>query len=203
VVLSGRDADTAAAVAKELGGPATGIGLDLGRPEEIAERLAGVGPVTYTVIAGIDRDLNTVREYDIAKAIRLLTMKLAGYTEVVHALLDRMHDDSAVLLFGGQASRRPYPGSTTVTTVNGGVEALVRTLAVEIAPIRVNALHPGIVGDSPYWRDNTAMLERTRARTPGGRLVTMADVVGATTFLLENRGVTGVNLPVDAGWLLM
>ena len=74
-------------------------------------------------------------------------------------------------LFGGQALRRPYPGSTTVTTVNGGVTGLVHTLAVELAPIRVNAIHPGIVGDSPYWAGKPPeVLEAVRARTPIGRL---------------------------------
>jgi NAD(P)-dependent dehydrogenase (short-subunit alcohol dehydrogenase family) len=80
---------------------------------------------------------------------------------------------------------------------------MVRTLATELAPIRVNAVHPGIVADSPQWRGNAAMLDKTRSRTPGGRLVTMQDVVGAVVFLLENRAVNGVNLHVDGGWLLL
>jgi NAD(P)-dependent dehydrogenase (short-subunit alcohol dehydrogenase family) len=202
VVLSGRDAGQAQAVAKELGGSASGIGLDLTRVEEIPGRLDGIGPVAHLVLAAIDRDENTVRDYDVSRAMKLLTMKLAGSTEVLHTLLDRMGDDSSVLIFGGQARHRPYPGSLTVTTVNGGVEAMVRTLAVELAPIRCNGLHPGIVTDSPQWSGNEAMIERTRARTPGGRTVTMADVVGAAAFLLENKAMTGANLAVDAGWLL-
>jgi NAD(P)-dependent dehydrogenase (short-subunit alcohol dehydrogenase family) len=81
---------------------------------------------------------------------------------------------------------------------------MVHALAVELAPIRVNAIHPAIVGDSPYWSQKPeAVLEGFRSRTPLGRLVSMQDVVGAVAFLLENRSVTGVNLPVDGGWLLM
>jgi len=99
--------------------------------------------------------------------------------------------------------RRPYPGSTTVSTINGGVTGLVHTLAVELAPIRVNALHPGIVGDSPYWAGKPpAALEAVRARTPLGRLATMDEIVDAAIFLLENGAVNGVNLDVDGGWLL-
>jgi NAD(P)-dependent dehydrogenase (short-subunit alcohol dehydrogenase family) len=79
---------------------------------------------------------------------------------------------------------------------------MVRTLAIELAPIRVNALHPGIVGDSPMWRDDAAMLERVRVRTPIGRSVTMAEIVDAAVFLLENGAMNGVNLDVDGGWLL-
>ncbi|HUO70372.1 MAG TPA: SDR family oxidoreductase [Solirubrobacteraceae bacterium] len=135
--------------------------------------------------------------------IRLATLKLVAYTEVLHCLHQRMHDHSSVLLFGGLAQDRPYPGSTTVTSVNGAVETMVRTFATELAPVRVNAIHPGIVGDSPQWKDNPEMLERVIARTPTGRLVTMDDIVGACRFLLENPAVNGVNLPVDGGWVIM
>ena len=203
VVLTGRDADRAASVASEIGGRARGIALDLARPEEIADRLSDVGTVDYLVLAAIDRDENRVRDYDIARALRLVTLKLVGYTEVVHALAARLTADASIVVFGGLAKERPYPGSTTVTTVNGAVSALVRTLAVELAPIRVNALHPGIVGDSPAWASKPAsVLDGIRARTPTGRLVAMQDVVGAVLFLLENPSVNGVNLEVDGGWLL-
>jgi NAD(P)-dependent dehydrogenase (short-subunit alcohol dehydrogenase family) len=115
-----------------------------------------------------------------------------------------MGDDAAVLIYGGLARDRPYPGSTTVTTVNGAVTGLVRTLVIELAPRRVNALHPAIVGDSPQWRDMPAdRRQALEARTPIGRLVTMAEVVEASRFLLETRAMNGINLPVDGGWLCM
>ncbi len=64
-------------------------------------------------------------------------------------------------------------------------------------------LHPGIVGDSPYWADKPpAVLEAVRARTPLGRLVTMDEIVDAAIFLLDNGAVNGINLDVDGGWLL-
>ena len=203
VVLTGRDPERAAAVAAELGGDARGIALDLAQPGQIAERLGDVGPVDRLVLVAIDRDANTAREYDMERALGLVTLKLVGYTQVVHSLLPAMADDAAILLFGGLAKDRPYPGSTTVSTVNGGVTGMVHTLATELAPIRVNAIHPGIVGDSPMWRDNEAMIENVTKRTPIGRPVTMDEIVGASLFLLENGGVSGVNLAVDGGWLLL
>ena len=184
--------------------PTRGIGLDLAEPLTLAERLADVGDVEYLVLAAIERDSNSVKDYDIAAAMRLVTLKLVGYTEVIHTLLPRLADDAAILIFGGLARDRPYPGSTTVTAVNGAVTSMVRTLVIELAPRRVNALHPAIVGDSPQWKDMPA--ERFQAlvqRTPTGRLVTMAEVVDASRFLLENGGVNGLNLAVDGGWLCM
>ncbi|MEY2533447.1 MAG: hypothetical protein QOF29_1357 [bacterium] len=203
VVITGRDLAATESVAAEIGGSTTGIALDLTAPEEVADRLGDVAPVDRLVLAAIDRDANTARDYDVARALRLVTLKLVGYTAVVSSLLPGMTGDASILIFGGLAKDRPYPGSTTVSTVNGGVTGLIRTLAIELAPIRVNALHPGIVGDSPMWRDDAAMLERVGARTPIGRPVTMAEVVAASLFLLDNGAVNGVNLDVDGGWMLL
>ena len=203
VILTGRDEHAAQEVAGEIGGDARGLALDLAEPREVAGRLANVGAVDHLVLAAIDRDANHAKEYDLERALALVTLKLVGYTETIHTLLPRMGDDASILLFGGLAKDRPYPGSTTVSTINGGVTGMVHTLAVELGPIRVNAIHPGIVGDSPMWRDNEAMIENVTKRTPIGRPVTMAEIVGASLFLLENGGVSGVNLAVDGGWLLL
>jgi NAD(P)-dependent dehydrogenase (short-subunit alcohol dehydrogenase family) len=202
VVISGRDPDRAASIASELGDGVTGIGVDLADLEAIAPALADVGTVDRLVIAAIERDENRIREYDLARALRLSTLKLVGYTEVVHTLSPRLTEDASVLLFGGLAKARPYPGSTTVTTVNAGVDGIVRTMVAELAPIRVNALHPGIVGDSPYWAPKTEAVEAAAARTPTGRTPTMADIVDAAVFLLENPAMNGADLRVDGGWSL-
>jgi NAD(P)-dependent dehydrogenase (short-subunit alcohol dehydrogenase family) len=204
VVITGRDASVAEACAAEIGGATRGVGFDLADPHSIAERLADVGDVEYLVLAAIERDSNSVKDYDIAAATRLVVLKLVGYIEVIHTLLPRLADDAAILIFGGLARDRPYPGSTTVTAVNGAVTSIVRTLVVELAPRRVNALHPAIVGDSPQWKDMPD--ERYQAlvqRTPIARLVTMAEVVDASRFLLENGSINGINLAVDGGWLCM
>jgi NAD(P)-dependent dehydrogenase (short-subunit alcohol dehydrogenase family) len=200
VTLTGRDAERAAAAATDVGGDARGLALDLAAPKDIGPALAGIGTVDGLVLAAIERDVNTVGDYDIDRALRLVTLKLVGYTEVVHALRSRIAPDGAIVLFGGLAKERPYPGSTTVSTVNGGVAGLLNTLVVELAPIRVNAIHPGIVGDSPYWRDRD--LSHVIARTPCGQLARMEDIVDAVAFLLGNRAVNGVSLNVDGGWLL-
>ena len=206
VVITGRDAARCEDVARGVDGRGSvqSCGLDLAEPDAIGARLADVGTVDRLVLAAIERDENTVRDYDIERALRLVTLKLVGYTEVVHALASRLSEDASILLFGGLAMRRPYPGSTTITTVNGGVSGLVRTLAVELAPIRVNALHPGVIGDTPAWSGKPeAVLENLRARTPIGRLASTEDIVDAAVFLLENRAVNGVNLEVDGGWMLL
>jgi len=205
VVITGRSGERCAEAARRISGPGSVSWrmVDLAEPQAIASGLGDVGAVDRVVLAAIERDQNTVADYDVARAVRLVTLKLVGYTEVVHLLTPRLTKTASILVFGGQAVRRPYPGSTTITTVNGGVEGLVRTLAVQLAPVRVNAIHPGIVGDTPEWAGKPAeVLENVRVRTPLGRLVTTDDIVDASIFLLENGAVNGVNLEVDGGWLL-
>lgn len=203
VVICGRSADRAAKSAAQLGPTVRGRAFDLARPHEIAGALADVAQVDRLVLAAIERDNNPLDAYDVDAAIRLVTLKLVGYTEAVHALQPRLTDDASIVVFGGQAKERPYPGSTTVSTVNGGVATMITTLALQLAPVRVNAIHPGIVGDSPYWSGKADYLESVRKHTPTARMTTMDDVTDAVVFLLENRSVNAVNLALDGGWLLM
>ena len=200
VYLSGRTQESANVAAKEIGLGTIPLAVDLSMPETIAEALSSVPTVDDLVIAAIERDANTMADYNVQAAIHLVTLKLIGYTEAVHALRGRLTPQASIVLFGGLALLRPYPGSTTVSTVNGGVMGIVNSLTTELAPVRVNAIHPGIIGDSPYWegKDNSHIINRT----PLGRLVTMAEIVDAVEFLLNNSGINGVNLAVDGGWLL-
>jgi NAD(P)-dependent dehydrogenase (short-subunit alcohol dehydrogenase family) len=204
VVLTGRAIERAESVAAEIGGRARGLTVELSRPHELTDQLSGLDRVDHLVLSAIDRDENTAADYDVDRALALVTLKLVGYTEVVHVLHKRISEEGSIVVFGGMAAMRPYPGSTTVSTVNGGVVGLVHSLAVELAPIRVNAIHPGIVGDSPYWSGKPPeVLERYRSRTPTGRLATMGDIADAVEFLLRNRAVNGVNLDVNGGTLLL
>jgi NAD(P)-dependent dehydrogenase (short-subunit alcohol dehydrogenase family) len=199
VVLTGRDAERAKEVAVDIGGDARGVAVDLNRPEDVADQLRDAGHVDHLVLAAVERDHNTVWDYDIDRAVRLTTLKLVGYTAVVGAVASRMDTDASAVLVGGLAMRRPYPGSTTVTTVNGGVAGLVRTLAFELAPRRFNAIHPALVADTPYWDDKPQAVEGALRRTPTGRLATTDDVVDAIVFLLRNRAMNCANLEIDCG----
>jgi NAD(P)-dependent dehydrogenase (short-subunit alcohol dehydrogenase family) len=199
VVLHGKSDSVADAVAA-VGGDARGVTFDLAEPHSIAPALADVGPVDRLALVAIDRDQNSIAEYDIEKALHLVTLKLVGYATVVSTLRSRFTDSASLVLFGGMAKERPYPGSTTVTTVNGGVVGLTRTLVEELKPIRVNSIHPGVVGDSPYWAEKEAARAKYTSETPIGRLARMDEVVDAVVFLLENTAVNGVDLIVDGGW---
>jgi len=203
VVITGRNAERATDVASELSkdgpGTVTGLPLDLTRPGEIVAALTTIGRVDRLVIIGMIRDHNSLADYNVATATDLAVTKVVGYTAVVSALFPRMAPDASILLFGGMAKEYPHPGSTTVSAVNAAVTGLVRTMSVELSPVRVNAIHPGPIEDSPYWTENPGMLDAYRKLSLTGRLGSMADVVNACLFLLESPIANGIDLHADGG----
>ena len=89
VYLTGRTMQSAQAAASEIGLGTIPLAVDLAEPESIAASLASVESVDDLVIAAIERDANTLANYNISLAIRLVTLKLVGYTETVRALRER------------------------------------------------------------------------------------------------------------------
>jgi NAD(P)-dependent dehydrogenase (short-subunit alcohol dehydrogenase family) len=200
VIITSRDAVRAQAAAKEVGGNVRGLAVDLSQPKTLAAALEAVPDLDNVVITAMESVPVTLAAFDIDDAIRSVTIKLVGYAEVVRVLRGRLRPGGSVVLFGGLAKERPYPGSTMVTTFNAGLTGLVKTLAAEIAPHRVNALHPALIGDSPKWRDVTD--HPHIAATPIGRLITMEEVADATDFLLRNAGMNAHDLYIDGGILI-
>jgi NAD(P)-dependent dehydrogenase (short-subunit alcohol dehydrogenase family) len=200
VLVTSRDSSRAEAAAKEIGGSTRGLAIDLSQPETIAAALDSVTEVDNVVITPVESVPITLADFQIDAAVRSVTLKLVGYTEAVRVLRGRFRPGASVVLFGGLAKERPYPGSTMVTTFNAGLTGLVKTLAAEIAPHRVNAVHPGVIGDSPKWREVSD--HPHVAATPIGRLVTMAEVADAADFLLSNTGMNAHDLHIDGGLLI-
>jgi NAD(P)-dependent dehydrogenase (short-subunit alcohol dehydrogenase family) len=95
-----------------------------------------------------------------------------------------------------------------VTIVNSGMIAMARTLAVEVAPVRVNGISPRLVEDSPRWRKRIEegagpAVDAARSRTPTRRLPRAEDIVHGAFFLMDNRAVNGIDLELDGGFLLV
>jgi NAD(P)-dependent dehydrogenase (short-subunit alcohol dehydrogenase family) len=160
--------------------------------------------------AAVSRRLSGPRLFERVAPMPFLASALAKAWPILpapmipmHALAEQFAPDASIVIIGGMARDWPYPGSTTITMANGAVTSMVRALAVELAPVRVNAVHPGAVGDSPAVSEAPpALVEAARAQTPTGRLATMDNVAAAALALLDNPGINGVNLPVDGGFLL-
>jgi NAD(P)-dependent dehydrogenase (short-subunit alcohol dehydrogenase family) len=120
----------------------------------------------------------------------------------IRAALPTLARDGSIVALSGYLCRKPSAGYSAFAAVNGAIEALVKVLAIELAPVRVNALVPGqvdtlrdIIGEEA----NRGRNEAAAAKLPVGRIGTPDDLAHAALFLLENRFSTGTALDVDGG----
>ena len=111
VVLTSRDADRAEKAARDIGGDAHGLALDLSNPHGIDDALVGAGPVDHLVLATAANDTsrNTLATFDIDAAADSVSVKLVGFTETIRVLRERFTPSASVVVFGGLARNRPYP----------------------------------------------------------------------------------------------
>jgi len=203
VLLTSRDSDRAGTAAERVGHGAVGRSMDVRDPASVRDALGVLDVIDRLVMCAVVRDHNSIGQFDPVSATDNVTIKMIGSLNVVSAAAGRLPHDGSILLLGGAAKDRPHEGSTTMTPVCAAVAGIVRALCVELAPIRVNGLHPGAIGDSARWqRRPEAERELMRSQTLTRRLATMSDIVGAAAFLLENQSLNAVNLTVDGGWLL-
>jgi NAD(P)-dependent dehydrogenase (short-subunit alcohol dehydrogenase family) len=118
-------------------------------------------------------------------------------------LAPRMPAAGSFVLFSGSSAQKPSIGMLAVAATNGAVDGLTRSLAVELAPIRVNAVSPGTIDTGAYdalGEENKAALFAQRSATsPARRIGTPDDIAGAVVFALTSPFLAGVALSVDGG----
>ena len=107
-------------------------------------------------------------------------------------------------MISAASARAALPGTVTLAAVNGAIERMVSPLAAELAPVRVNAVSPGII-DTPWWSflpddQRQAQFAAAAGSVPAGRIGTAADVAGAVAYLVDASLVTGTILPMDGGF---
>jgi len=131
--------------------------------------------------------------------------KLWGYANVVRIGAHHMAGDGAIVLVSGSPARKCQPGQIALSSVGGAVEALVRGIANEIAPRRINTLSPGVI-DSPMvalqGAERTALYGKMTAGNSIPRAGTTDEAAQGIVFLIQNDFVTGTTVDVDGGWLL-
>lgn len=174
---------------------------DVGDEAAVAELLRSEAPFNHVVVTAMEGYYRPVRELDVARARRAIEIKLVA--ALVIAKHARFATPSSLTLTAGIAAHRPGPGGSVIAAVNGGIEALVRALALELRPVRVNALAPGWV-DTPFWDEFAAAQKAERfeahaRRLPVGRVGTPADLAQGALFLMQNGFVTGEVLRIDGG----
>ena len=173
--------------------------LDITDDAAVRETFRALGPIDHLVFSPVARAGGPALSLDLDAARRAFETKLWGPFAAVQAADVR----ESIVFVSGVAATTPARGGAATAAVNGAIEALVRTLAVELAPVRVNAVSPGIVA-TPTWdampaADRDAMFDRLAGALPVGRVGTAEDLAAAVWLLLTNGFITGTVLPVDGG----
>ena len=187
----------------------TGLRLDLGDEASIAaviDQLSALGPLDHVVMAGSDPHDAAITEVDRDGIVRAFDAKVVGPMLVAKHAAPLLRPGGSMLLFSGVVGWRPGPSSVVKGTTNGAISFAVAHLAAELAPVRVNAISPGIV-DSGTWDRLGGAKPGFLARAAEGTLVqrygVLDDVVDAAVWLLGAGYVTGEVVHVEGGARLL
>ena len=182
---------------------------DVTREEEVRRLFEEAGAVDHLVCTAAD-----IRgAYELLAQLELDALDRAVRSKVVAPILlakhgaHRMPAHGSITLTSGIAAYRPRPKGVAVAAINAALEGAVRAMAVELAPLRINAVSPGWVR-TPIWNnvagaDSERLLASMAERLPVGRVGTGDDIADAIVFLLGNGYTTGTVLHVEGGHRLV
>jgi len=204
VFIAGRVQAKLDAALAVITGSAEGLVLDFTDPVSLAGASQRLGRIDHLVLAASsDAAWGPFAQTSADALRRALEGKLLGYWQALQAMLPILRHDGSVVMLTGAASRTAMVGTAGLAAVNGAITQMARTLAKELAPLRVNVVSPGLV-DTPVYNGMPAeakrgMFEAAARSLPVGRTGTPEDVAGAIEFLLESTFTTGALLDVDGG----
>ena len=201
VVVAGRDADRLAEAYDDPGITAETVDLtDEASIEALGERLGQVDHVVSTASARTRGELANLQHADVLLSFNT---KVIGPIMLAKHLAPRMPKDGSFVFFSGWSAHKASIGMLAVGATNGAVDVVTRSLAVELAPIRVNAISPGTIDTGAYdalgEEKKAAYLKYHADTNPVRRIGESEDVAEAVLFALTSTFVTGISLSVDGG----
>jgi NAD(P)-dependent dehydrogenase (short-subunit alcohol dehydrogenase family) len=208
VAIVSRSSARIDAALEQLPSSAEGYVSDLTSPDQTQElfgQLGGFDHLVYT--AGENLRLATLKETDLDDARGFLETRFWGALAAVDAAQNQIRPGGSIVLMSGTAAARPQAGWSIAAAICGAIEGLTRALAIELAPIRVNAVVPGVVR-TELWASmpeaqREAMYAATASMLPVGRVGEPEDVAEAIGYLLSNGYTTGTTLEVSGGGVLV
>jgi NAD(P)-dependent dehydrogenase (short-subunit alcohol dehydrogenase family) len=206
VVASSRATSVERALAALPAG-ARGEVADLTDPAAVRALVAHVGPIDHLVFtAGEALTLLPVAGMDLDAARAAFGLRYFGALAAVSAAADHLRPGGSIVLTTGTAAWRPGPGWSVAASICGAVVSLTRALAVELAPVRVNAVAPGVTR-SPLWSAmdddaRAALYAGAGAGVPLGRVGEVDEVARAYVHLMTSTYATGTVVTVDGGSVL-
>ena len=208
VLITGRAKDRLDAAAERIGRPVRVFQSDATRQEDVDALFAAADKkIDHLVLAvsGGMTGLGPLAELTDEALREGFESKVFAQLRVLKAALPHLAPQASVTFIGAGSSRAAFPGTTALAAANGALDASVRPLAAELAPVRVNAVAPGVV-DTAWWHplgeNRDGFMEQQAAGTPGGRVGQPQDIAEAVLFLAGNGFTTGVVLDVNGGTTL-
>jgi NAD(P)-dependent dehydrogenase (short-subunit alcohol dehydrogenase family) len=207
VVVSAR-AESVQRALEQLPDSATGHAVDVrdaAALDAVFDRIGALDHLAYT--SGEALALTPIADLDPAVARTFFEIRYFGVLATVRAAVPRLSRAGSVTLTGGSAGPRPQPGWAVAASLCGAMEALTRELALELAPVRVNLVRPGIV-QSPLWSvmgdaERDELYQATAAAVPVGHTGEAEEIALAYLYCMEQTYATGSIVAVDGGALLV
>jgi NAD(P)-dependent dehydrogenase (short-subunit alcohol dehydrogenase family) len=208
VVVVSSNPDRIQKVVQSLGGTVEGETADLTDERAVSELFTRLGPIDHLVFtAGDNLQLRELADTDLMRARRAFELRYWSALAAVKYASPSIRKGGSIVLTTGVAGQRPHKGWVVAASVCGTIEALTRALAVELAPIRVNAVSPGVVRTN-LWQNMGAaerenLFESVGKRLPVGRVGEAHDIAQAYLFLMREGFSTGQTVVVDGGTVLV
>jgi len=181
-----------------------GISMDAQSPEAVRDFFAAFGPLDHLVLtlsgakgAGMLQEVSaeTLREGFEAKVF--------AHWRIAQAAAPNLSPDGSITFVSAISARGSMPGTAGLAAINGAIESMVRPLARELKPRRINAVSPGVV-ETPWWdalpaAQRDSLLRSTAQASAVGRNGRAEEIAEAIVFLITNGFVTGTVIEIDGG----
>ena len=204
VVVAGRDPAKLEAARARLGARAEAVAFDAVDPEQRRSGLARIGALDHLVVClSGAKGGGPFADLDLANLRAGFEAKFWPHAALLHESLPRLAPAGSITLVSAISARAANPGTAGLSAINAAIEGLVRPLAVELRPRRINAVSPGVV-DTPWWNwlpepAKAETFAQFAAATPAGRVGTPRDIAQAIAFLVGNTFMTGAVIECDGG----
>lgn len=207
VIMSSRNESKLRAAAEQIDGEVRWSALDMTDEQSVAKWKDSLPEIDYLVISASSAAHGPFATAEMAPLRAMFDAKFFGPYLTARDALPKKKPGGAIMLFSGVLSRRPGENCAGLGAVNGAVEALTRTMALELGPdIRVNCMSPGMVRSEAYdavpEEAREAMYRDTGASLPVGRVGMPSEIAQAVLASLSNGYLTGQVLDVDGGHMI-
>lgn len=202
IVIASRTKEKLEKAAKLIGKAEIHV-LDVTKEKEIIQLFNAVGPFDHLVTSAADFVMGPFLKMPLNEAKHFFDSKFWGQYTAAKYGAPHIRKGGSITLFGGVAGQKPFLNFSVGSAINAAIEGLTRSLALDLSPLRVNAISPGTVV-TPVWngmpeQERLKVFEETAKRLPAKRVGEPEDIAEAVAYLIQCKYATGSIVYVDGG----